>query len=44
MVMREPELLEVDVWRGGSDGSGRFQTYAVPRQEAQTILDVVTWI
>jgi fumarate reductase iron-sulfur subunit len=44
MAMREPELLEVDVWRGGSDGSGRFQTYAVPRQEAQTVLDVVTWI
>jgi fumarate reductase iron-sulfur subunit len=44
MAMREPELLEVDVWRGGSDGSGRFQPYAVPRQDAQTVLDVVTWI
>jgi fumarate reductase iron-sulfur subunit len=43
MAMPEPELLEVDVWRGGSDG-GRFQTYTVPRQDAQTVLDVVTWI
>ena len=42
MAMREPELLEVDVWRGGDDG--RFQRYAVPRQDAQTVLDVVTWI
>ena len=42
MAMREPDLLDVDVWRGGDDG--RFQTYAVPRQDAQTVLDVVTWI
>jgi len=44
MATPEPELIDVDVWRGGSDGSGRFQTYAVPRQDAQTVLDVVTWI
>ncbi len=44
MAMREPELLEVDVWRGGGDGGGQFQTYVVPREDAQTILDVVTWI
>ena len=42
--MREPEVLAVDVWRGDSHGSGRFQTYAVPRQDAQTVLDVVSWI
>jgi len=35
-------MLEVSVWRGG-DG-GRFERYAVPRQDAQTVLDVVTWI
>jgi fumarate reductase iron-sulfur subunit len=34
--------LQVQVWRGGADG--RFQTYAVPRQDAQTVLDVVTYI
>ncbi len=44
MVMREPDLLQVDVWRGGSNDKGRFQTYAVPRHDAQTVLDVVTWI
>jgi fumarate reductase iron-sulfur subunit len=44
MATQEPELLEVDVWRGGSDGGGRFQTYPVPRQDAQTVLDVVSWI
>ena len=35
-------MLEVSVWRGGADG--RFQAYKVPRQDAQTVLDVVTWI
>ncbi|MGH8852117.1 MAG: succinate dehydrogenase/fumarate reductase iron-sulfur subunit [Casimicrobiaceae bacterium] len=44
MATREPDALEVDVWRGGNDGSGRFQRYAVPRQASQTVLDVVTWI
>jgi fumarate reductase iron-sulfur subunit len=34
--------LEVKVWRGGADG--RFQTFPVPRREAQTVLDVVTHI
>src|SRR5580692_142051 len=34
--------LRVNVWRGGADGA--YQTFAVPRQDAQTILDVVTYI
>jgi fumarate reductase iron-sulfur subunit len=34
--------LQVRVWRGGADG--RFQAYAVPRRDAQTVLDVVTYI
>jgi len=34
--------LEVSVWRGGADG--RLATYAVPEQESQTVLDVVTYI
>jgi fumarate reductase iron-sulfur subunit len=34
--------LEVNVWRGGADG--RFQTFPVPRRDAQTVLDVVTYI
>lgn len=34
--------LQVQVWRGGADG--RFESYAVPRQDAQTVLDVVTYI
>lgn len=34
--------LSVRVWRGA--GQGRFETYAVPRRESQTVLDVVTWI
>jgi fumarate reductase iron-sulfur subunit len=34
--------LQVQVWRGGADG--RFQAYAVPRRDAQTVLDVVTYI
>src|ERR1700758_5425304 len=43
MAMREPEKpLRASVWRG--DEGGRFQEYEVPRQDAQTVLDVVTWI
>jgi fumarate reductase iron-sulfur subunit len=36
------KTLSVAVWRGGSDG--RFQDYSVPRRDAQTVLDVVTYI
>jgi fumarate reductase iron-sulfur subunit len=36
------ETLTVEVWRGQEDGF--FQTYAVPHQEKQTILDVVSYI
>jgi fumarate reductase iron-sulfur subunit len=34
--------LTVEVWRGGKDGA--YQTFRVPRQPSQTILDVVTYI
>jgi fumarate reductase iron-sulfur subunit len=34
--------LTVKVWRGREEGD--FATYRVPRQESQTVLDVVTWI
>jgi fumarate reductase iron-sulfur subunit len=34
--------LQVRVWRGGA--GGRFQTFEVPRRDAQTVLDVVTYI
>jgi fumarate reductase iron-sulfur subunit len=35
-------MLEVKVWRGGADGG--FRAYTVPREDAQTVLDVVTHI
>jgi fumarate reductase iron-sulfur subunit len=34
--------LEVRVWRGGADGA--YRTYHVRREDAQTVLDVVTHI
>src|SRR3954471_19665875 len=34
--------LKVSVWRGAE--SGEFRDYEVPRQESQTVLDVVTHI
>lgn len=34
--------MEVSVWRG--DESGAFETFMVPTQESQTVLDVVSWI
>ena len=34
--------LSVAVWRG--DAAGRFESFSVPRQPSQTVLDVVTYI
>ena len=34
--------LKVSIWRGTEQGS--FHTYDVPREESQTVLDVVTYI
>ena len=39
----EDGSLTVKVWRGAG-GVGRFETFEVPRQESQTVLDVVSWI
>ena len=37
--------LQVKIWRGtGATDSGRFVDYTVPRQENQTVLDVVTHV
>jgi len=36
------EMLRVSVWRGKADGE--FVQYQVPRQENQTVLDLVTYI
>jgi len=36
------KTLDVRVWRGGADG--RYQGFEVPREESQTVLDVVTHI
>lgn len=37
-----PDTLQVKVWRG--DAEGAFETFQVPRQDSQTVLDVVTHI
>lgn len=37
------DTLKVSVWRGDSS-HGAFEDFAVPWQENQTVLDVVTWI
>ena len=34
--------LSVSLWRGGKEG--RYQTYAVPRRDNQTVLDIVTFV
>jgi len=35
-------MLQVSVWRGGAEGG--YRVYEVPRQESQSVLDVVTYI
>lgn len=36
------DMLQVSLWRGAA--SGGYRTYEVPRQESQSVLDVVTYI
>ena len=36
------ETLQVRIWRGTEEGN--FQDFEVPRQESQTVLDVVTYV
>ena len=36
------DMLQFPVWRGAA--SGGYRTYEVPRQESQSVLDVVTYI
>ena len=36
------DMLQVSVWRGAA--SGEYRSYEVPRQESQSVLDVVTYI
>ncbi len=35
-------MIDVRVWRGGEEGE--YQSFAVPRRDSQTVLDIVTWI
>jgi len=39
----QEKTMKVSVFKGDADG-GSYHQYDVPRQESQTILDVVTWI
>lgn len=44
LSLRKPNSsMNVSVWRGNAAGGSCFR-YEVPRQESQTVLDVVTWI
>jgi fumarate reductase iron-sulfur subunit len=40
--MTMTETLQVSIWRGDADGA--YQTYEVPRNNSQTVLDVVTHV
>jgi fumarate reductase iron-sulfur subunit len=42
-VSKSEKTLHVSVWRGEGP-QGRFETFRVPRQDNQTVLDVVSWI
>jgi fumarate reductase iron-sulfur subunit len=37
-----PPTIKVSLWRGKADGG--YRTYAVPRADSQTVLDVVTYV
>ena len=36
------DKLQVDIWRG--DAAGAFETFDVPQNDNQTVLDVVSWV
>lgn len=36
------EIIKTQIWRGDTDGA--FQTFEVPQQDNQTVLDVVSWV
>ena len=38
----DSKTLSVRIWRGAAEGN--FKTYQVPRNESQTILDIVTYV
>ena len=42
MTQASPTDLNVEIWRGGSDGS--YQAFLVPQRASQTVLDVVTYV
>lgn len=42
-LLADQDEMEVSVWRGDAAG-GEFETFQVPAQDNQTILDVVSWI
>lgn len=42
-VAQAPRMLSVSVWRG-TEAGGSYQTFEVPAEANQTILDVVSWI
>ena len=42
-MQNPPNSIKASVWRGDPSG-GAFEHYQVPRQNSQTVLDVVTWI
>ncbi len=42
-MQKSSSNMSVSVWRGDA-GGGSYVRYDVPRQDSQTILDVVTWI
>lgn len=37
-----PAMLDVEIWRGGQEG--HYEDFRVPRDENQTVLDVVTYV
>ena len=43
VLAQSTDTMKISVWRGDSTG-GAYVPYEVPRQESQTVLDVVTWI
>ena len=44
MTQTAPHTARLQIWRGSARGEGRFDTYEVPFEPGQSVLDALRWL
>ncbi len=44
MTEADPHIAKLKIWRGSVRGAGRFDTYEVPFEPGQSVLDGLRWL